>query len=48
MEKPLIDEVNRLMKEGWRPQGGIAALDTENAWYYFQAMIKDTESVGSL
>lgn len=36
-----IDEVNKLMKEGWRPQGGIAVIDNENAWYYYQAMIKE-------
>jgi hypothetical protein len=38
------DEVNRLMKEGWRPQGGMSVIWDETYTYYYQAMIRDTET----
>lgn len=38
------DEVNRLIKEGWRPQGGITVLWSEAYTYYYQAMIRNTET----
>ncbi len=35
--RDLIRDVNALIREGWRPQGGIAADD--NNWFY-QAMVR--------
>jgi hypothetical protein len=32
----LIEEVNKLINEGWKPQGGASYSDR----YYIQAMIK--------
>ena len=37
-------EVNRLMEEGWRPQGGVAVIWDEAYTYYYHAMVRDTES----
>jgi hypothetical protein len=38
------DEVNRLMKEGWKPQGGVAVIWDETYTYHYQAMIRDIET----
>jgi cobyrinic acid a,c-diamide synthase len=38
------DEVNRLLKEGWKPQGGVAVIWDEAYTYYYQAMIRDAET----
>jgi hypothetical protein len=38
------DEVNRLLKEGWRPQGGVAVIWDEAYTYYYQAMVRDIET----
>ena len=42
------NEVNRLIKEGWQPQGGIAVVSYREPYegnymkdHYFQAMIKE-------
>jgi len=34
------DQVNKLIKQGWVPQGGLATLSTVNSYYYLQAMVK--------
>ncbi len=44
----LVDEVNILMKKGWKPQGGIcAAVNNHNLSLfettYYQAMVIDKE-----
>ena len=47
----LVQEVNRLMGEGWRPQGGIdvaavtfgAGLFQRAAERFAQAMVRETE-----
>lgn len=36
----LITEVNRLIGEGWIPQGGICESGSDNNFLFFQAMIK--------
>ena len=38
------DKVNQLIKEGWRTQGGVAVSWGETHTYYYQAMIRDTET----
>ena len=39
--KVLTEEVNRLMREGWMPQGGISIVKDELGFYNaYQAMIK--------
>ena len=36
------EEVNRLSKEGWKPQGGIFVNQNEEGFYQiFQAIIKE-------
>lgn len=39
----LISEVNKWLKLGWKPQGGVAVGETMVRRTYFQAMIKDDE-----
>jgi len=40
----LIDDVNKAIKEGWRPQGGVSVgtfRDSDNTYkHYAQAMIR--------
>jgi hypothetical protein len=38
------DEVNQLLKEGWRPQGGMSVIWDEAYTYYYQAMVRDIET----
>lgn len=38
----LSEEVNSMIEQGWKPQGGVAILRIESIWYY-QAMIKEGE-----
>ena len=46
--KGVENEVNRLIKEGWKPQGGIAVVSYKELYernvikdHFFQAMIKE-------
>lgn len=46
--KGFESEVNRLIKEGWKPQGGIAVVSYKELYerndikdHFFQAMIKE-------
>jgi len=32
--------VNDLIKQGWKPQGGIFIVIDNNGWIYYQAMVK--------
>jgi hypothetical protein len=41
----LIDKVNELIKQGWKPQGGIAMCGEEVYTVYYQAMIKETSKL---
>lgn len=34
-------EINTRMKEGWKPQGGLAILKDREDIYFYQAMIKE-------
>jgi len=34
------ERVNDLIKEGWKPQGGIFIVVDNNGWIYYQAMVK--------
>ena len=36
----LESAVNRHLKEGWEPQGGVAIGVSNNAMQYFQALIR--------
>lgn len=40
----LIEMVNKAIKDGWKPTGGIAA----DQGYYFQAIIKDENIVNNV
>jgi hypothetical protein len=52
--KELVKEVNRLIAEGWAPQGGVAitvvvageGLMRREAFIYAQAMIKPSQGEG--
>jgi hypothetical protein len=38
----LQEQVNQLIREGWRPVGGIAAAKPwRSDWWYYQAMLLD-------
>jgi hypothetical protein len=41
IEKTLEEQVNKLIKQGWRPQGGVFVVGSPNGWHYWQAMIKE-------
>ena len=45
----LQKEVNQLIREGWRPVGGVALAQSEStgAWWYYQAMIRGEASHGA-
>ena len=38
----LVAHVNRLISEGWRPQGGVATLVMGPNQHYAQAMVRET------
>lgn len=38
----LITSVNEKLKEGWKPQGGIALILHSTHEYYLQAIIKES------
>ena len=40
-EKGLEDQVNKLIKQGWTPQGGVFVFGSPTGWHYWQAMIKE-------
>jgi len=40
-EKSLEDQVIKLIKQGWTPQGGIFVVGSPTGWHYWQAMVKD-------
>jgi RNA 3'-terminal phosphate cyclase len=40
-EKSLEDQVIKLIKQGWAPQGGIFVVGSPTGWHYWQAMVKD-------
>ncbi len=37
----LIDEVNRMIEEGWLPLGGISTKESINQDHFFQAMTRN-------
>lgn len=37
----LIEQVNLLIQEGWKPQGGICESASQGAVDFYQAMIKN-------
>ncbi|MCP1373488.1 DUF1737 domain-containing protein [Dyella lutea] len=41
--RDLAEQINRAMREGWRPQGGVAVEGFKGGshHYLFQAMVKD-------
>jgi hypothetical protein len=39
----LIDDVNRAIKEGWRPQGGVCGWTEESGTFWAQAMIRENQ-----
>jgi len=36
----LVENVNRMLRDGWRPQGGISGLYNLSGYYYLQAMVR--------
>jgi hypothetical protein len=40
-EKGLEDQVNKLLKQGWVPQGGVFVVGSPTGWHYWQAMVKE-------
>lgn len=42
-EYELAEKVNALIKQGWRPQGGVSVVMTDSIFYVwlFQAMVRD-------
>jgi hypothetical protein len=43
--KEFIEEVNKLIKNGWLPQGGICESGTDTSGsFYSQAMIRNVEN----
>jgi hypothetical protein len=41
IEKVLEEQVNKLIKQGWRPQGGVFVVGSPTGWHYWQAMVKE-------
>ena len=41
----LIEQVNLLIQEGWKPQGGICESTYQGSAEYYQAMIKNSAVV---
>ncbi|MBQ7892016.1 MAG: DUF1737 domain-containing protein [Erysipelotrichaceae bacterium] len=39
--KELENEVKKLIKDGYKPQGGISFTKQEDKFYFIQAMIKE-------
>ncbi len=39
----LVGRVNDKLKDGWKLQGGVAALDISTEYAYFQAMTKEAK-----
>ena len=37
----LEHEVNKLIKKGWKPQGGVSVIKVGYEYYYTQAIIKE-------
>ena len=35
------DQVVKLIKQGWGPQGGVFVVGSPTGWHYWQAMIKE-------
>ena len=44
----LRDEVNRYIKKGWRPVGGVAVNQSisTSTWWFYQAMVLKTSDPG--
>jgi len=40
-EKSLEDQVVKLIKQGWVPQGGVFVVGSPTGWHYWQAMVKE-------
>lgn len=39
----LIEEVNRMIEQGWIPSGGVTCTSVVGRVYWFQAMVKQKE-----
>ena len=42
----LEDEVQRLIKEGWKPIGGVAVGELDHKTYYLQALVEKEQNDG--
>jgi len=36
----LAKEVERLMENGWKPQGGVSEVTYKGSWCFMQALVK--------
>ena len=41
IERNLEEQINKLIKQGWVPQGGVFVVGSPTGWHYWQAMVKD-------
>jgi len=41
----LVQEVNRKWREGWRPQGGLAVMQTATGCIFLQVITREEEYV---
>lgn len=39
----LIDEVNKLIEQGWKPLGGINVVQARTFYYHLQSMVRGDE-----
>ena len=40
--RELEEEVNELIRKGWKPQGGVCVLrERNNYWSFYQAMVRN-------
>jgi Domain of unknown function (DUF1737) len=42
----LEQDVNEHIRDGWKPLGGVAVVNSQNntyAWWFYQALVRDKE-----
>lgn len=41
----LVKRVNKMLEAGWRLQGGVTVDHSDSNTYYYQAMVKEDDSI---